>query len=322
MNICFISENGHNGKLPRNFPNCRTEFAFQIALNADHLNIKGLLTGNVPYPSKIIYDLAIIILPKKLELYDITLLYSTISSFSSKIAIMQEGPHWYYQDYNYSNQINYFNFLKSVDFILCHNKSDISYFEGMFNKPTFNLQSLMITDTIVPTTETKINSGYPIIGGSFTSWYSGIDSYMVARNFEKPIYIPSMGRKIENEEQFPDLHHLPYMMWKDWMNTLSQFNVGIHLMRTHAAGTFSLNCAYYGIPCIGYKGLDTQETLFPDLSINIGDIKEANKLALQLKNDSEFYNMISKKSIQLYYKHYCEKIWLEKWNNIVKQIWI
>ena len=39
------------------------------------------------------------------------------------------------------------------------------------------------------------------------------------------------------------------------------------MMRTHAAGTFALNCSYLGIPCIGYKGLDTQSTLHPDLSL-------------------------------------------------------
>jgi hypothetical protein len=64
-------------------------------------------------------------------------------------------------------------------------------------------------------------------------------------------------------------------------------------MRTHAAGTFALNCAYLGIPCIGYKGLDTQETLHPELSVNIGDIEKANQLAIKLRDDKEFYNYCS-----------------------------
>ena len=205
-----------------------------------------------------------------------------------------------------------------MDFLLTHNKSDISYFKGIFKMPTFNLQSLMIEDTIknIP----RENNQLPIIGGNFCSWYGGVDSYFVAQNFNKPTFIPSMGRKIENEDQFPSLHHLPYMMWNEWIKTLASFNVGIHLMRTHAAGTFALNCAYLGIPCIGYKGLDTQETLHPDLSVNVGDIEKANKLAIKLRDDKSFYNHCSTSSKDLYQIYYTEEKWLSNWNRIYEQI--
>jgi len=47
MNICFISQNGHRGKVHRSFPNCRTEFAcMQIALNADHYSFQDWLQSN------------------------------------------------------------------------------------------------------------------------------------------------------------------------------------------------------------------------------------------------------------------------------------
>jgi hypothetical protein len=164
------------------------------------------------------------------------------------------------------------------------------------------------------------NNGMPIIGGNFCSWYGGVDSYFVAQNFNKPIFIPSMGRKIENEDQFPSLHHLPYMMWNVWIKTLANFNVGIHLMRTHAAGTFALNCAYLGIPCIGYKGLDTQETLHPELSVNIGDIEKANQLAIKLKEDKSFYNHCSEASKDLYQIYYTEEKWLNNWKTIINNI--
>jgi hypothetical protein len=205
-----------------------------------------------------------------------------------------------------------------MDFLLVHNKSDISYFNGIFKKPTFNLQSLMIEDVVknIP----RENNGMPIIGGNFCSWYGGVDSYFVAQNFNKPTFIPSMGRKIENEEQFPSLHHLPYMMWNEWIKTLANFNVGIHLMRTHAAGTFALNCAYLGIPCIGYKGLDTQETLHPELSVNIGDIEKANQLAIRLRDDKEFYNYCSDTAKDNYLMYYTEEKWLQNWNNIYAKI--
>ena len=316
MNICFVSQNSHIGKLPRDFANCRTEFAWQITLNADHYPIDYILSKS----SKDIpqYDLVIVILPKKLENYDTVKLLDLVKSIGKKTTVMQEGPAWYYQDYNYTNQVNYINFLSSMDFLLTHNKSDISYFKGIFKKPTFNLQSLMIEDVVknVP----RENNGMPIIGGNFCSWYGGVDSYFVSHNFNKPTFIPSMGRKIENEDQFPSLHHLPYMIWNEWIKTLANFNVGIHLMRTHAAGTFALNCAYLGIPCIGYKGLDTQETLHPELSVNIGDIEKANQLAIRLRDDKEFYNYCSDTTKHNYLMYYTEDKWLQIWNKIYEQI--
>lgn len=316
MNICFVSQNSHIGKLPRDFVNCRTEFAWQIALNANHYPIDYVLSkSSIGIPR---HDLVVVILPKKLENFDTVRLLDVVKSIGKKVTVMQEGPAWYYQDYNYANQVNYINFLSSMDFLLTHNKSDISYFKGIFKKPTFNLQSLMIEDVVenVP----RENNGMPIIGGNFCSWYGGVDSYFVSQNFNKPTFIPSMGRKIENEDQFPSLHHLPYMIWNEWIKTLANFNVGIHLMRTHAAGTFALNCAYLGIPCIGYKGLDTQETLHPELSVNIGDIEKANQLAIRLRDDKEFYNYCSDTAKDNYLMYYTEEKWLQNWNNIYAKI--
>jgi hypothetical protein len=314
MRICFISQNGHSGKLPRNFVNCRTEFAWQIALNADHYNFQEWFS----YTNDKSYDLIVVIPPKKLEIIDTNLLLESVKKWGKKVTVMQEGPAWYYQDYNYINQVNYINFLSEMDFLLVHNKSDIPYFKGLFKKPTFNLQSLMIEDTIKDVTSQ--NNQMPIIGGNFCSWYGGIDSYFVAQKFNKPIFIPSMGRKIENEDQFPSLHHLPYMMWNEWIQTLANFNVGIHLMRTHAAGTFALNCAYLGIPCIGYKGLDTQQTLHPQLSVEIGDIEHANSLAIKLRDDKEFYNYSSQNAKDNYKRFYTENVWLQNWKTIYEQI--
>jgi hypothetical protein len=110
------------------------------------------------------------------------------------------------------------------------------------------------------------------------------------------------------------------MIWNEWIKTLANFNIGIHLMRTHAAGTFALNCAYLGIPCIGYKGLDTQETLHPDLSVNIGDIEKANELAIKLRDDEQFYNYCSDITKDSYKNLYTEDGWLKNWNIIYEHI--
>ena len=147
------------------------------------------------------------------------------------------------------------------------------------------MKSLMIEDAVGEVKDVKREG--VIIGGNFVSWYGGFDSYIVASSQYDKVFAPSMGRKQEGEEQMLSL--LPYMSWKEWIHKLNEFKIGVHLMRTHAAGTFALNCAFLGIPCIGYKGLDTQEICHPDLTVDIGDLTQAKKLLERLKNDEEFY---------------------------------
>ena len=128
------------------------------------------------------------------------------------------------------------------------------------------------------------------------------------------VYAPSMGRKQDLEEQL--VTHLPYMNWKQWIHELNKFKFGVHLMRTHAAGTFALNCAYLGIPCIGYKGLDTQEILHPETTVEIGDLDSARKIAENLRNNEEFYLYSSTLCKGLYKDHYTEDTFKNKFYNI------
>jgi hypothetical protein len=152
-------------------------------------------------------------------------------------------------------------------------------------------------------------------------WYGGFDSYVVAQEFDMPISAPSMGRKIDREEEM-DITHLPYMSWIDWINTLSQYRVGVHMMPTHAAGTFTLNCAFHGIPCIGYNELDTQEELHPGLSVPDGDINMAKHLAKRLKSDEVYYGYMSRSCRENYEKSlYTEKNFIPYITNILKEIY-
>ena len=152
----------------------------------------------------------------------------------------------------------------------------------------------------------KIERKGVIIGGNFVNWYGGFDSYIVASEHYDKVVAPSMGRKQPGEEQL--IEHLPYMNWKEWIHKLNEFKIGVHLMRTHAAGTFALNCAYLGIPCIGYEGLDTQEICHPDLTVKVGHLDEAKEILGKLKNNSYLYKECSSTAKQNYKKYYHENI--------------
>ena len=302
MEIAFFTEMGFEGKVPRNHPNMRTEFAWMCALNADHHSII-----RAPFVTEK-YDLGIVIIPKKnpeLNLDDIRL-------SCKKVAVMQEGPNWYWQDYDLAKQIWYYNTLTSADIIFTHNEVDKTYYQGLTNhKDVRVMYSLMIEDAIdIDSLMPPKYRGEVIIGGNFVSWYGGFDSYIVASEISDKVFAPSMGRKQEGEEQL--LNHLPYYNWRDWITQLSKFKYGVHLMRTHAAGTFALNCAYLGIPCIGYKGLNTQEICHPDLTVEVGDLVTAKKLITLLENDSTFYNNCSQTAIDNYKNNYTEQVFKSK----------
>jgi hypothetical protein len=295
MKIAFFTEGGFTGIIPRNDGNLRVPQSWMASLNAYHYNIHN---PNIDTN----YDLGIIIIPKKNPQFNL----DNIKQFCNQISFMQEGPHWYFQDYPLDQQIWYYNILQEMDFLFVHNQLDKKYYEGLTDKKCYILQSLMVEDSInsLPSIE---RSGV-MIGGNFCNWYGGFDSYITAQEFNTDIFIPSMGRRIEGEEQLPNLNHLPYMNWVGWINELNKVKYGVHLMRTHAAGTFALNCAYLGIPCIGYKGLDTQEICHPDLTVEVGDLKKSKNLAKELRNNQEFYVHCSKISKQKYKQHFHENI--------------
>ena len=299
MKVAFFSEIGENKRFPRDHANARTDVAWCIALDAPMCSLNVLPNEK--------FDLGIVIIPKKNPNVNLDF----IRKCCDKVAVMQEGPHWFFQDYQVEWQFHYYNTLMKADWVYCHNESDLSYYRGLGCKDVRVMRSLMIPEGLVPRSEW---GDVTMIGGNFVSWYGGFDSYMIARNIGDPIHSPSMGRKQPQEDMIEDIKYLDYMDWRDWINALSQYNIGVHLMRTHAAGTFAMNCAFHGIPCIGYRGLDTQEVLHPSTTVEVGDIYSAQIYGDKLKNDNDFYKECSKTAKNKFNEFYTEEAWKENWN--------
>tara|TARA_R110001592_G_scaffold151192_3_gene377514 strand:+ start:701 stop:1681 length:981 start_codon:yes stop_codon:yes gene_type:complete len=326
MKVAFITEMGFDGKILSNHPNMRTEFAWMYALNADHFNINNI--SNIQN-----YDHVFVIIPKgKLNLSaegtkignqinpSSSLLSSNIienlKKLNSKVHYMQEGPSWWFNDYEIVDQFNFYNSLSVCDSIFAHNEHDSKFYKGLFPGKTVNVMpTLLIEDlikNITPKPEDKV-----IIGGNFARWYGGFQSYMVADEFGVEKWTQESHAKRENEGSIDDLNHLPRISWIEWMNTLSTFKYAVHLMPTIAAGTFSLNCAYFGIPCIGNEKVDTQRICHPDLAVDIDDVEKARKLAKRLKEDKDFYEVCSEISKMMYKEIYTIDKYKEKLNKIL-----
>ena len=254
MKIAFLTEIKGAGKIPKAFPNMRTEFAWMHTLGAVHHNIE---------------------------------LFNSVEGYDHVFIIFPKG------------RVN--------------NQYDVNYYQGMFmDKPINVIPTLMIEELlsdIIPIKQDKV-----IIGGNFAHWYGGFESYVVAGTLGIPIWAQDSHAKREYESEVPNLNHLPRLIWVDWMKTLSEFKYAVHLMPTVAAGTFSLNCAYFSIPCIGNELLDTQRICHPELSVDVSDLKRANKLIYQLHTDKEFYNECSRTAKENYHRYYSEVVWKDNMN--------
>jgi len=322
--IVFVTEIGSKFKVTNDFDNMRTEYAWMLAFDAIHIPITEFknISG---------YDYVIIIWPKGetylnavgchigdktdnrisvLLQHDIV---GTLKQNNDKVCYMQEGPSWFFNDYGIPEQFSYYNQIASSDIIFCHNEHDTKWYRGLFpGKDVQVIPSLLIEDSIKDV-EWKPQDK-TLIGGNLAKWYGGFQSYIVAEELGVENWIPSMHNKREYEDDIEDLRHLPYLNWLDWIKTLSTFKYAVHLMPTIAAGTFSLNCAYFGIPCIGNEKVDTQRLCFPELSVDVEDINKARILATLLKNDLDFYNECSDKAKLNYMEHFHISKFKEKFN--------
>lgn len=309
MSVAFFSEGGYTGKIPRNNPNMRTDQAWICALDATHYCVFNL------EEVKTKYDIGIVIVPKEKNREHLAnnnySLIEHIKSFCTKVLVMQESTHWDWQEESFSTMVWYYNQLVEADGILCHNDIDVPYFEGITNNPAFVFPTLMIEDTLKVC---DIKEDKTFVAGNWHTTYRGFDSWVIGQEFNNSLVGFKSGKFKSGEEQ-NGVNYLSWMNWSDFMFELSKCKYGVQTYQA-SAGQFPLNCAYLGVPCIGYNDINTQKDLFPDLSVNRGDIISARNIANKLVQDKEFYTSVSNKSKELYNSLYKENKFLEKWEMI------
>ncbi len=315
MKILFISELGHTDKVSRDYSHMRTEFAQMCALQSDHLPIYKVneFSGSG-------YDHIILLLSKSPQLRDFILQFDIVEKvrhFGKKVWFMQESTSWIHQTMKLPHQVTHVNILNSVDGILSENVTDYKYYRGVApNTPVHTIPTLMIEDYLLDARKTE-KQNKTMIGGNCSDWYGGFDSYLVADVYKNKIDMPRM-RNTDFHDQLPRLSIIPHIEFTDWIYKLSEYKYAVHLMPAITAGTFCLNSAFLGIPCIGYEESDPQRLCQPDLSVELYNIERAKQLANRLKNDEDFYKECSRKSIENYTKHYHETVFLKYMEGVLK----
>ena len=311
MQVAFFTEGGYTGKVPRNKP-MRTDQAWVCALNAVHHCIFKLNEVNQKY------DIGVVIIPKEKNREHLVKqqypLIDNIRNYCDKVIIMQEGCHWDWMEDPVDTMVWFYNQLLKADLLLCHNDADVQYYQGITDIKSFVLPTLMIEDIV----KTAPQEDRVFVAGNWHLTYRGFDAWVISNEFDMPKYGFIAGKYKEGED-INGINYLPWMQWDQFMLELSKCKYGIQTYQS-SAGQFPLNCAYLGIPCIGYNDVNTQKDLFPDLSVKRGDILHARRLANNLQKNKEFYNRVSIKAKELYNELYKEDKFLEKWNKIIKEL--
>ena len=311
MSIAFFTEGGYTGKVPRNIP-MRTDQAWVCALDAVHHCVFKLNEVNQKY------DIGVVIIPKEKNREHLVKqqypLIDNIRNYCDKVIIMQEGCHWDWMEDPVDTMVWFYNQLLKADLLLCHNDADVKYYQGITDIKSLILPTLMIEDTI----KTAPQEDRVFVAGNWHLTYRGFDAWVISNEFDMPKYGFKAGKYKEGED-INGINYLPWMQWDQFMLELSKCKYGIQTYQS-SAGQFPLNCAYLGIPCIGYNDVNTQRDLFPSLSVDRGDIVAARRLANQLQNDKEWYREIVKIAKFNYNQWYKEDKFLEKWNKIIKEL--
>jgi len=260
------------------------------------------------------YDHIVLLISKTLQLREFLLEFDIVEKareFGKKVWFMQEATCWIHQTMDLRHQIVHSNILNSVDGILSENTTDYKYYRGVApNTPVHTIPTLIIEDNVMMARDVE-KEDKTMIGGNCSNWYGGFDSYLVADVYNNKIDMPKMRNVDYHEELLPRLSVLPHVEFNDWIYKLAGYKYAVHLMPSITAGTFCLNAAFLGIPCIGYKESDPQRLCQPDLSIDLYDIEKAVELAKRLRDDKDFYIECSYKALENYTKYYNESVFLK-----------
>ena len=320
MNIKYsTSEMGFEGYFPVNYPNLRVLETQLLYLEAYHLPIQKIFNDGKTYKGSILYNIG----KGGFEKPYISDLYhnyhNVVSLLQEKfdgVYIYQDGEIGWWNQVDTRLQAWWYNQLRAANGILVPNSTDIPFYKGLFPDKDIKVIRSVMTDEGLDKSKFKPQENRTIVTGPLTREYNGFSQVLIAHNADMPIDIPPMGESRmpkDSWEMAPNLgiNYLKYMSWVDWMYNLSRYKIGYMMSSATASGSFALNCAYLGIPCIGDKRADTQSILFPDLAIDVFDNKKALDLTLKLKKDLDFYIEVSNKAKRLYKKEFTKEKMLQ-----------
>ena len=317
MNSVFLTEltlagEPITGKLDPQAQNNRTVESWILAMDCVNLPIYSVLEENTQY------DLdAYVVIPKGIEQTNFLIskypdLIQNLKSKFNNIFVIQEGEVGYYSRRSVTEQVWWYSQLYYCDRLYVHNQHDTRYFKGLFPSLDIRVIRTMMSDDAIDKTKLLPKEERAILCGPMTYDYLGFNQAIIAQELDCPIDIPPMGADRMPKDSLPmakatGVNYLDYNIWTDWMYNLSKYKYAYMMGAGTAAGSFALNCAYVGVPCIGDNRTDTQLLLYPNLAVDIYDLQTARELTIKLRDDKDFYSDTVKYANDIYIKEFTSK---------------
>ena len=79
----------------------------------------------------------------------------------------------------YMITFNFYNQLAECDILFSHNHYDANWYKGLYPGKRVEIMPTLMVEELIKTIEPKPENK-AIIGGNFSRWYGGFQSYMVA----------------------------------------------------------------------------------------------------------------------------------------------
>lgn len=146
----------------------------------------------------------------------------------------------------------------------------------------------------IPFRKKKIDSPLIALQHSPGCGRSGLSSLIISSKIPgAKIFSPGLRSGTQELINFlgvKHVDHFPYLEWQEYIRKYAPAYLAIHLDTLYTYGRFPLDMAALGIPTIGSNRNQTNNILWPKLTVDpIKHIPLAQKLALRLINESGFY---------------------------------
>ena len=317
MNSVFLTEltvagEPISGKLDPQGLNNRTVESWILAMDCINLPIYSVLEEATKY------DLdAYVVIPKGPEQTDYLIaahpdLIQNLKSKFNSVYVIQEGEVGYYSHRSVTHQVWWYSQLYYSDRLYVHNQYDTKYFKGLFPNLDIRVIRTLMSDLTIDKSKLLPKEERAILCGPMTYDYLGFNQAIVAQELGCPIDIPPMGGDRMPKDSYDmakatGVNYLHYQPFTSWMYNLSKYKYAYMMGAGTAAGSFALNCACVGVPCIGDNRADTQLLLYPELAVDIYDLQHARELTIKLRDDKDFYSDTVKYANDIYIKEFTSK---------------
>lgn len=245
-------------------------------------------------------DILIFQTPTNNELIKLKLILSYVNRHD--IYLTQEGNIFDWFDWGAEEQSLYIEILSKCKAFLYHNEFDKKVMKAFCDS---FIKYPGCTNIFADVSKSFNFGQYVIIPNPIKRYQRGMIGHKLTSEcvIDMPIYAMKYKKQSDQSLSFPDEYKLNNITLIDrmdvtnWYTFIYNCKFGVDIHREFSGGNCCLEFASLASPLIGNINLDVQRDLFPDISFDYMDYDNIKKAISLLSKDVEFYEMVSKKSL-------------------------